>query len=647
MTLPSVRQPLGRLRGLDGIRAVAVAAVVVYHLGLGFGAGGFLGVEVFFVVSGYLITALLLADWEAHGLLRLRSFWFRRARRLLPALAVTLVAVLTVAVVAFPSEVVRLREDSLAAATYVTNWYLVFGQQSYFDTAARQSPLLHLWSLAIEEQFYLVWPILLGVALWLGGRRGGAVLAGVGIVASVVVANLLFAPDADPSRLYYGTDTRAAGLLVGALLAFAYVPIRPIMDIAPPRATRLAADGLAIAALVALVAAFLLVDETQPIVFRGGLVVLDAVTAVLIVTVVAPASRVVPAVLESAPLRSLGTRSYAVYLWHWPVFTFTRPGLDVALDGPANVALRLLLTCVLSELSYRFVEAPVRAGALGRLWREWRTTSRSWPARLADVRAMGAVASTAAVALLVTNVATATPAASSFALPVADVDGLVTPPPDDPGDAASNPTPTASDPEGAVAVSSPKGRRPVAGTTGSTVADPTHRPAPSPSSSPGRGSGTRVDVPGPVLGLGESVLIAAAPSLARVVGPFDLDAVVGRQVDGDLGALRRRAAAGKVGQVLIMNIGNNGPIYPDEADQAVTLIENVPIVVWINVAVPRPWQDRNNRIIGQIAASHPNVRLVDWRAASAGHPEYFAPDGYHPNRAGSAVLASLVAAALR
>jgi peptidoglycan/LPS O-acetylase OafA/YrhL len=216
------------LPGLDGLRALAVIAVLLYHAELPWIPGGFLGVEVFFVISGYLITTLLLAEWRQRGRIDLKAFWLRRARRLLPALYLLLVVTLAYAVVFLPGEVAGLRGDAVAALGYVTNWYLVLGHESYFEAIGRPSLLKHLWSLAVEEQFYLLWPPVLALGLGVGATRwrerrvllGALALA----AASALLMALLYRPEVDLSRVYFGSDTRAAGLLIGAALAFAWTP---------------------------------------------------------------------------------------------------------------------------------------------------------------------------------------------------------------------------------------------------------------------------------------------------------------------------------------------------------------------------------------------------------------------------------------
>jgi peptidoglycan/LPS O-acetylase OafA/YrhL len=216
--------------GLDGLRALAVIAVLLYHAELTWIPGGFIGVEVFFVISGYLITALLLAEWRQRGRIDLKAFWLRRARRLLPALYLTVVVTLAFAVVFLPGEVAGLRSDAIAAFGYVTNWYMVLGHESYFEAVGRPSLLKHLWSLAVEEQFYVLWPLLFAAGISLGAvrwrQRRILVATVVGAAASTVLMATLYVPEADPSRIYYGTDTRASGLLIGAALAFVWFPGR-------------------------------------------------------------------------------------------------------------------------------------------------------------------------------------------------------------------------------------------------------------------------------------------------------------------------------------------------------------------------------------------------------------------------------------
>jgi peptidoglycan/LPS O-acetylase OafA/YrhL len=297
---------------LDGVRAIAVAAVLLYHGGVTWFPGGFLGVDVFFVLSGYLITSLLLAQLRDSGHIQLGRFWLRRARRLLPAAFVVIFVCLVVAAVFLPDDVARVRGDALASIFYVNNWHQVFVDRSYFAAFERPSMLQHLWSLAVEEQFYLLWPLALGLCLSRLGRTATVRLTLAGMVASALAMALLFHRGEDPSRVYFGTDTHASGLLLGALMAFAW-PLGRLTG----RLTRgavIVLDAAAAAAFAAVVLAMASWHDYDSQVYRGGLFAVSAASAVLIAAAAHPASHA-GRVLGLAPLRWVGARSYGIYLW--------------------------------------------------------------------------------------------------------------------------------------------------------------------------------------------------------------------------------------------------------------------------------------------------------------------------------------------
>jgi peptidoglycan/LPS O-acetylase OafA/YrhL len=373
VTTPQDSRSLNYQPGLDGLRALSVLGVILYHAGYNWIPGGFLGVEVFFVVSGYLITSLLVEEWRNAGDINLRRFWTRRARRLLPALFVMLFVTCAYAALFVPDARNQLRGDSVAALAYVTNWWQIASHQSYFGALGRPPLLRHLWSLAVEEQWYLMWPLVFRFAM--RRVRGRArVLAPIALAAaflSAIEMAVLFHPADDPSRVYYGTDTRAAGLLVGASLAFVWAPWK--WQRARERHL-VAVDVVGVAAIALLVVAFFEFDQSGyfgqqdrlgPVLYRGGFLVVSLLSAVAIAAVVHPGARLLRAGMGAKPLVWVGLRSYGLYLWHWPVFMVTTPQ-DVPLDGPALFVFRLVITFALTEASYRFVELPIRGGAIGR-----------------------------------------------------------------------------------------------------------------------------------------------------------------------------------------------------------------------------------------------------------------------------------------
>jgi peptidoglycan/LPS O-acetylase OafA/YrhL/CubicO group peptidase (beta-lactamase class C family) len=376
------------LPGLDGLRALAVIGVLIYHAGIGM-AGGFLGVESFFVLSGFLITALLLAEWREHGRIDLRRFLRRRAWRLLPALLLVLIGTMLIALFLPPSETSGLREDIVAALAYVMNWRLVLSEQSYFDATARPSLVQHLWSLAIEEQFYLLWPLIFLVGITVLRRRGLLVLVIVGAFASLMLMAQLYEPGSDPSRIYYGTDTRAGAILFGAALALVWSPWRwmkrtenqELRTTSGPAAQAsqhavlgsrflaLMLEILGIFALLGLLVSYSVLNESHPWLYPGGFIITSLATALVIAASTHPQARLVPKLLGLAPLRWIGERSYGIYLWHWPIFMVTRPQIDVPFDGWLLHVARIGAAVGLAALSYRFVEQPIRRHGLAGLWR--------------------------------------------------------------------------------------------------------------------------------------------------------------------------------------------------------------------------------------------------------------------------------------
>jgi peptidoglycan/LPS O-acetylase OafA/YrhL len=610
---------------LDGVRALAVAAVFAYHADLGWAKGGFLGVDVFFVLSGFLITSLLLVDHERHGRIRLRRFWTRRARRLLPALAVVLAAVSVAVPLLAPDQGWRLRGDLLAAIGYVSNWRLIYQHQSYFQAIGRPPMLQHLWTLAVEEQFYLVWPLVMAGAIRLGiGRRDLGRLILVGAVGSATLMAVLYDPSADPSRVYYGTDTRVAALLVGAALACLW-PVARRRSESPRRRAggRLLREGAGIAALGGLAACVARVGPYRPGLYRFGFLGIAGVAVVLVSVGASERRSLVGAVLGSRPLVWLGRRSYAVYLWFWPVFMLTRPHADVPLTGLPLLALRAAITLLLAAASYRFVEQPLRNGALGRAWAGLRTR----PDRRRALRpaAGWGVALAVSLAALGTGVIVhrGTAAVPAFAA-AGDVGAHVV------RAAPSTAVPPPTEP--ATTTSAPPEAPP------STEAPPASEPPAAPAPTPGEHG--RVTV------IGESVLLEVQDELAAELGEITVDASIGRQMGDTVAAAHALHDSGTLGDEAIVQVGNNGVITGGELDELLGTLSGMKRVVVVNVKVPRPWEEVNNSVLAEGVPRAHNAVLVDWNAVGSAHPELFTPDGVHLKPAGMHVFAQLVVSAL-
>ena len=597
---------------LDGVRALAVAAVIVYHARPGWLPGGFMGVDVFFVLSGFLITSLLLREQRGTGRVGLRAFWMRRARRLLPALYVLLALVLSWEVAMRLTGATQLRWDALAAFGYATNWFLIGHQQSYFAAFSAPDALQHLWSLAVEEQFYLVWPLLF--ALGLLRRRGALVAVCTAAAGSTLLCAFLYNPLGDPSRVYYGTDTHAAGLLIGAALALLHARAWPRVKRGhrPSRRAVVVALSVGCTALAALGAGFALLGETQPLVYRGGLSLMALGAAALIGVLLHPAGRLLASAFAWRPLRWVGLRSYGIYLWHWPVLVATSPHGDPGGAALPLTGAQVAASVALAALSYRYVETPVRSGAAMRALRAvWaRTADRHVAVRLA-FGATGGAAAGSICALLVAVAAVHAPVPPAYQRTVAVRIST--------GDFVVPPT-FAVVPQASATVAPP--------TATPTAAAPPPMPPPH------------------VTAVGDSVMLGAAGALAADVPNLSLDARVGRQMSETLDILRGDRGAGRLGQVVVVHMGTNGFLTRDQFDEMMQILAGVPRVVVLNDKVPRPWQDANDAMLAQAAAAYPSVALVDWRAASTPHPEIFWDDATHLRPQGARFYASLIAARL-
>jgi len=564
------------LPGIDALRAVAVLAVFLYHAGVGWMPGGFLGVDVFFVISGYLITSLLLSERRGTGRVRLGQFWLRRARRLLPAVGVFVAVTMVAAAIAEPDRIDALRGDALASLAYFANWHFVFAHQPYFEEFQRPSLFRHLWSLSVEEQFYLFWPIVFAAGMaWFGRRR---LLVGVlaGALASLALAWILFDPQ-DTARVYYGTDTHASGLLVGVALALVWSPWA-LRRGKPGRWSGPALDVVGVLGLAYLVLAFLHVHDYDLALFHGGYLWLALASAAAIAVVAHPAARL-GSLLARPPLVWLGLRSYSFYLWHWPVLALTRPGLDVSMPRGVLIPLQLLASLILADLSYRFVELPFRGKRpLFTLPNGWLRVGR--PALGFSVIAV--------VALIGWG-------------------GLVS--------GNSQELASAS-----------------AAASTAEVAKVTVKPVMRTSRKPPR-----------IVAFGDSVMVGAKDRLAARFGPrFSMNAKVGRQAPEFVKLARRLKHRGGHVDALIVQMGNNGPLYGGEMDDLRKATSNVGELFLITDHAPVSWQDESNHALEEADATWPHTTLIDWAPVAAAHEDLLW-DGIHLTPGGAGLYTRLIA----
>jgi peptidoglycan/LPS O-acetylase OafA/YrhL len=637
------RSPRGRgetqltyVPGLDGLRAISVLAVMLYHFrpDRSLLPGGYLGVEVFFVISGYLITSLLLSERRKRGKIRLGQFWVRRIRRLWPALGLMLIVTgIVLSLPPYNESLGRLKGD-LFFGFYAENWWQIFHGVSYFarDTATTlRQPFQHLWSLAVEEQFYLFWPIELAAGLFLLGRKHFRWF----LVAQVVIAYgimVWLAWEGSTNHAYLGTETRMTGILLGCLLAFHWSPTRLRGPAAPTAGRTL--DLAAISAMAVLVLLFFTLHQGSTGLYYWGLPLVDVCTVVLIMAIMHPASRANRS-FGIGPLRTVGLRSYGIYLWGIAIFEFTRPGIDW--DPPALVVwiVRIALVTAVVEASYRFVELPIRRGELSRSWQELRTgagdrhhrTVVRWQAALVALSLAVAGLATAAVAATDRENCKITGCVSQLG----GGNGVLA------GGTVPSAAPGASTPTTAVHhPTTGKGSRPGKSTT------PTTSPTVPASQSKGWS----------VTAVGDSVMLGAGADLAStltpVIGQTYVNAAVSRGDQVCVQTLQQIKDQGALAGLVLVHCGNNGTLNPNFVDQVMQIAGPHRHVVFYTLKVPRGWEGPNNAEINTAAKKYPNARVLDWNFFGTHNPaSMFYSDQYHLTPPGRALYARVTLEVLR
>lgn len=558
---------------IDGLRAVAVIAVILYHLGFSWIPGGFLGVDLFFVISGYVITRLLLDSIQRSGGLDLRAFYLARARRLLPPLVFMVVTTLIFVSLWAPDTTKRFLIDTPFALFGGMNWWLVFHNQDYFEAIGRPPLLQHTWSLAVEAQFYLVWPLILLLVLKQFGKKkipGAALL--IALISGIALLFVSFELDASSaskvSHVYFGTDTHSIGLFLGAALAVSWIP-QNFHEVVSKKAQNFI-DGIGVFGFLGIIASFLLIDESKPALYRLAFPVAGIFGAAIVLSIVHPASRFAP-LLRNKLLLWIGERSYAIYLWHWVIFQVTRPSVDLEGKSWALYSLRFLIVIALADISLRFVELPIRSGAVS-YW------FKGMKYRTLRVRRRQQISVALAIStIFLTLIGTSTYAVS-------------------------------------------KGNKQVQAIKDSLTVEEVQ-----PVVTDATDSGLWVT--------GDSVILGIRHELA-IKSPISLiNARVGRQA-GELIEVITRDLPSMKSSTIIFNLGNNNALTRSQVESVFDLVKNQPKIIVINTAVPRPWRDSNNQVIAEVASRYWQVNLIDWAKVSEGHPEYFAPDGVHLVSAG-------------
>lgn len=653
----STRPP--RIHGLDSLRAVAVVAVMVFHFAPGLLPGGFIGVDVFFVLSGFLITTLLVRERVQTGRVSLRRFWTRRARRLLPAMVTVVITCTAMAGWLGGDVLVGIRSQVMGALTFASNWVYIAQGASYSSDLSPQL-FANFWSLAVEEQFYLFWPlIVLAVFAIRRSRAVGLAVTGVFALASASWMALAFDPLADPSRVYFGTDTHMFGLMAGAFFALYFAPRSPASStdaagalgtartfLGDPARRRAARLGLGATSAVGLVIASLTLSVDDAFTYRGGLVLVSLLAVGLIAFIVR--SQPVARRVEVAPLRWIGVRSYGLYLWHWPLLVLVSEVMGADHPGRGTpwsvVGVTLGLTVAAAWASYRFIEAPVMIRGIGTLIRSlWAWSRRvalvAWaerrsPARTprGRVRAAGAAALTLLVAASVTAAFVRAPAVSELEAAIqrgaqAAADGATGPAGAAPGAGGSDPVAGASGAETGEGSTVESGAAAPETSTG----EPAPTPAPAVAA-----TGDQVTV------IGDSVTLISVEELQSALPGVHIDAEVSRQMSTTPEIAAALAAGGALRPYVVLSLGTNSTVNEQIMDTAISAIGPDHTIVLVTGSGDRPWIGPTNDQMRAAAARFPNVVVADWQAAIAAHPEGLGKDGVHPQASGQALYAQTI-----
>ena len=622
---------------LDGLRTLAVVAVVLYHLNLTWAQGGLLGVTIFFVLSGYLITRLLLNEVAKTGRIDLKSFWIRRIRRLVPAVVTVVFVTCALCTIFNHVMLTKMRPDILPSLLFFNNWWQIAQNVSYFNALGDPSPLTHFWSLAIEEQFYLIWPPLLFamVSMHVSKPNTRRVVLGLAAVSALAMM-VLYNPAADPSRVYYGTDTRVFSLLLGAWMAF--IPDRDLApvrlahrlglnrlagaakhgknaegkpgkkvdesaDTAPAQPSALvrfwssptSIDVLGVVGLVGLAAMVALTNGYTAFQYRGGTLLCSILTLMVIAACVQPQGMVARA-LSAEPLVWVGKRSYSIYLWHYPLLLLMNPVANISDTPWWQYILQVLVVVAVAECSYRFIETPFRKGAFGRTvseLREGTTTPASW------VRAHIPVCATCCVVFVVA------------------LGGLV-----------FVPDTSALSGEGAEILNKEaKNAKP----QDQQAADDTDK------DDDGFPDGAY-----DLLMIGDSVSLRAVDSFDGVFPHSHIDAEKGRQFDAGRTTFEGYIQQNLAGKIVVFALGTNGLVTDAQIDAIMADAGDQRTVVFVNTRSPQPWVGATNQAIANAATRYKNVRVIDWYGHSANRNDLFDGDGTHLSATGVTEYLNLI-----
>ncbi|GBG94096.1 acyltransferase [Ligilactobacillus salitolerans] len=611
------------ISGFDGVRTLAVVGVILYHLFPYNMKGGFLGVPIFFVVSGYLITDLLLQEYEQNGTIDIRAFYARRMKRLYPALLTMVLTTAAFITIFARASLGKLRDVIINNVFYVYNWFQVANHESYFDKFGNQSPFTHLWSLSIEGQFYLFWPIIVILLLkFVHSRQTNFDIVLISAFVSAIWMIILFSPNQDPSRIYYGTDTRIFSILLGAALAFLWpsTKLKKNLQSGP----RLFLDGLGLGSLLLIVWMFFTMDGENDLLYLGGMFFFSLLAMLLVATIAHPGADI-DRLMSNRVFSWIGKRSYGIYLYQYPIMIFYEQKSSNLADHPIlNAVIEIALILVISDLSYRFLERPLQHFDYSRTFKVLKEvcvkdSPYGW-------KRIWAVAATLIVAVAAWG-AIDEPRASVSNGDSTTLQNVI----DHNSQEAKQKNKVVSSQKKAQAKSN--------SAASSQKQEQSQKKTQAKAESVDKnGKYVLTDAERkqaqqlPVTAVGDSVLADASQTMQGLFPQMYVDAKVGRQVREAIPILQDLIRKGKLSDTVLLSLGTNGPFTDNDMEQIMHLLGPKRQVYWINVQVPtKRWQDQVNQALVSAKKKYSNLHVIDWHSYSQNHPEWFYSDRVHPN----------------
>ncbi|CRH17992.1 acetyltransferase [Carnobacterium maltaromaticum] len=606
------------MSGLDGLRALAVIGVIFYHLTPHILPGGFLGVPIFFVLSGYLISDLLIQEFEQNGKISLKQFWKRRLNRLYPALVTMLILVTGWITIFERSLLLNIRNMILTSLVYLNNWWQISQGASYFDRFTTPSPFVHLWSLAIEGQFYLIWPVIVVFAIVFIKRNDWIFYTFIGVsILSALLMAILYVPGADPSRVYYGTDTRAFSLLIGSALAFIWPSTKLKKNL--PNAGRVTLDAVGVLSLGLLIWLMVQLMDSDPFTYYGGIFIFSLISGILVAVVAHPATWLAK-LLSLQPLKWIGQRSYGLYLWQYPVMILYEVKVgDTSLHPLRHLIIQITLIILISEASYRFVEMPFKKLNIREVL-NWNVIADHGKSLWRNQTITGKMHKVGIVLL-------------SLILIISLVGFTVAPVGDSPGkirlaaQLKANQTKIDKQKQDLIKQKNKKVEE-------SAVREPLFGLTPEQMKEAGELKVTLI---------GDSVMLSVVNPVEQLFPKAVIDGVIGRQLYQTVPVIESLKQEDKLGNPVVIALGTNGAFTDKQMDDLLAAVGDSKKVYLVNTQVPKNWKNSVNQGISSAAKRHSNVEVIDWNSYSQNHSDWFYEDGVHPNETGAEEYTKLIA----